>query len=172
MTLKTRHLDSSFSERKFAYEFTTNNNFFSCKQNYYCIVILFLCFVFPFTSKDFVFPLLRWSILLFKLERIKKKEKSQRFYFKNFPKHIVSDGQMKLILKHKCTFIWCSYHFNPPFCVILQYPQSKWEILHRKEKKYSFKLHDFFSRILCRMDIYSKRRVIYQSGSTMNISHT
>ena len=80
MTLETRDLDSSYSKRKFAYEFTTNNNFFSCKQNYYCIVILFLCFVFLFASKDFVFPLLRWSILLFKLERIKKKKKILKIF--------------------------------------------------------------------------------------------
>ena len=26
--------------------------------------------------------------------------------------------------KHKCTFIWCCYHFNTPFCVILQYPNE------------------------------------------------
>ena len=30
------------------------------------------------------------------------------------------------------------------FCVILQYPQSKREILRQKEKQYSVKLHDFF----------------------------
>ena len=28
-----------------------------------------------------------------------------------------------LVLKHKSAFIWCSYHFNTPFCVILRYPQ-------------------------------------------------
>ena len=61
-----------------------------------------------------------------------------------FLRYIVSDGQMKLIVNHKCTFIWCSYHFNTPFCVILQYPQSKREILRQKEKQYSAKLHDFF----------------------------
>ena len=37
----------------------------------------------------------------------------------------------------------------------------KIEILHQKEKQYSVKLHDLFFRILCRMDIYFKRLVIY-----------
>ena len=31
-------------------------------KNYYYVVILFLCYVFPFASEDFVFPLLRWII--------------------------------------------------------------------------------------------------------------
>ena len=64
------------------------------------------------------------------------------------------------------------YHFKTSFCVILQYPQLKIEILHQKEKQYSVKLHDLFFRILCRMDIYFKRRVIYQSRITVNISNT
>ena len=63
---------------------------------------------------------------------------------KDFSKHIVSNEQMELILKYKCTFVWSSYHFNTLFCVILQYPQSKREILRQKEKQYSVKLHDFF----------------------------
>ena len=94
-----------------------------------------------------MFPLLPLRILYFPcyvgesldfiLERILKKIP------KGFSKHIVSDGQMELILKHKCIFIRCSYHFNTPFCVILQYPQSKREILCQKEKQYSVKLHYF-----------------------------
>ena len=47
------------------------------------------------------------------------------------------------ILKHKCVFIWCSYYFNAPFCVIFQYPQSKRENLHQKEKQHSVKLRNF-----------------------------
>ena len=50
-----------------------------------------------------------------------------------------------LRVKHKCIFIWCSYHFNIPFCIILQYLQSKKETLCQKEKQYSVRLHDFFS---------------------------
>ena len=90
---------------------------------------------------------------------------------KDFSKHIVSDGQMELILKHKCTFIWCSYHFNTPFCVILQYPQSEREILCQKQKQYLVKLHDFFFLcILCRT--YFLSLISYQRGITMNISNT
>ena len=57
--------------------------------------------------------------------------------------------------------------------VLLEYPQSKREILCQKEKQYSVKLHDFFFFcILCRMNIYFKRLIIYQSGITMNIRNT
>ena len=63
---------------------------------------------------------------------------------KDFSNYIVSDGQMELIRKHKCTFIWCSYLFNTPCSVILQYPQWKREILCQKEKQCSVKLHDIF----------------------------
>ena len=41
----------------------------------------------------------------------------------------------------------------------------------KKKKKYSVKLHDFF-RILCWMDKYFKRFIVYQSGITMNINNT
>ena len=41
-------------------------------KNYYYIAILFLCYVFPFASAYFVFPLLRWIILDFELEHILK----------------------------------------------------------------------------------------------------
>ena len=72
MTLETRGLDSSNSQRKFVYAFTTNNKIFSCKQNYYYIAILFLCYASLFASKDFACPLLRWIILYFELKRLKK----------------------------------------------------------------------------------------------------
>ena len=45
-------------KRKFVYEFTTNNNFSLVNKNYYCSVTLLFCYVFPFASKVFVFPLL------------------------------------------------------------------------------------------------------------------
>ena len=51
---------------------------------------------------------------------------------------------MELICKHQCTFIWCFYHFDTPFCVILQCPPSKRETLRQKETQHSVKLHDFF----------------------------
>ena len=99
-TWETGDLDSPDSERKLVYEFTAKNNVFFVNSHYYFyIAILFLCYVFPFGSKNFVFPLLSCIILDFELERIFKKS------FKDFSKHIVSDGQMELILKHKCTFI-------------------------------------------------------------------
>ena len=101
--------------------------------------------------------------------KLKKKNKIKKNP-KDFSKHIVSHGQMELILKRKCTFIWCSYHLNTPFCVILQYPQSKGEILSQKEKQYYVKLHDVFC-ILYRMDIFFKRLMIYQSGITMNMKN-
>ena len=75
--------------------------------------------------------------------------------------------KLQIVFKSSCfwwtngTFIWCSYHFNTPYCVNLHYPQSKREILFQKEKQYSAKLHDFF-HILCRMDLYFKRLMIYQ----------
>ena len=163
LALETRDLDSSYNQRKFVYEFTTNNNFFFYKQKLllYCYIDPMLCF--PFASKDFVCPLLRWITLDLELQRIKKN-------IKDFSKHIVSDGQMELCPKYKCIFIWCSYHFNTPFCVMLQYPQSRTEILCQKEKQYSVKLHDFF-HILCRMDTFFKRLIIYESGITINVSN-
>ena len=100
----------------------------------YYILLLFLCYVFPFAYKNFLFPMLRWSTLDYV---------EVPWIPKDFSKYIVSDGQMELILKHKRTFIWCSYHLTQ-FCVILQYPQSKSEIWHQKEKPYSVKLHYFF----------------------------
>ena len=92
--------------------------------------------------------------------------KLERIFPKDFSTYIVSDGQMKLILKHKCTFIWC---FNTPFCVILQYPQSK-KNLRQKEKQYSFKLHDYCSYFMS--DGHFNRLIICQNGITMNISNT
>ena len=48
LTLETRKPDPSYSQRKCAYEFTTNNIFFFCKQKLllYCYIIPVLCFPF------------------------------------------------------------------------------------------------------------------------------
>ena len=46
-----------------------------------------------------------------------------------FLRYIVSHGQMKLIVNHKCTFIWCSYHFIHRFVLFFS-------ILNQKEKFY------------------------------------
>ena len=100
-----------------------------------------------------MFPLLSLRVSYFpchvevsldsKLERIFSKKKKKKEVPEDFSKHIVSNGQIQLILNHKYTFTLCSYHFNTPFSVILQYPQSKNKILCQKEKRYSVKLHDF-----------------------------
>ena len=108
---------------------------------YFYIVILFLCYVFPFGSKNFVFPLLSCIILDFELERIFKKS------FKDFSKHIVSDGQMELILKHKCTFIWCSYYFknNTILCYSSISLVKKRNFLSKRKKKLSQAVWFFFT---------------------------
>ena len=62
------------------------------------------------------------------------------------------------------------YHFNTPFCVIFSILSQK-EKFYFKRKTILVKLRDFFC-ILCWMDIYSKRLVLYQSGISMNISNT
>ena len=50
------------------------------------------------------------------------------------------------ILKHKCDFFfWFSYHFNTPFCVILQYPQSKREIYVKRKNNTQSSCMIFFS---------------------------
>ena len=102
----------------------------------YCYIII--CNVSLLPLKILYFPCYVELSLDFKLERILKKNNP-----KDLSKHIVLDEEMELILKHKCTFGRCSYHFNTPFCVTLEYPQSKREILCQKEKQYSVKLHDF-----------------------------
>ena len=56
-------------------------------------------------------------------------------------------------------------------CVIIQYPQSKREILCQNEEQYSVELHDFFSYFMSYEHIF-KRFIIYQSGITMNIRNT
>ena len=50
--------------------------------------------------KILYFPCYVEKSLDFKSKRIKKKKIS-----KDFLKHLVSDGQMELFVKHKCTFI-------------------------------------------------------------------
>ena len=66
--LEARDLYFSYSQVKFVYEFTIVS--FLVLKNYYRTVMLFQCYVFPFTFKDFVFPLLVEVFLHSKLERI------------------------------------------------------------------------------------------------------
>ena len=159
MTLETRDLGSFYSQRKFVYEFTTNNNFFSCKQK--LLLYCYICYVFPFSSKDFVCPLLRWIILDFELERIKKNPKESL-------KHNVLDGQMELILKHKCTFIWCSYHFK--YTILCYYSVSSVKKKNYMSKgKTMLSQAAWFFHILCRMGIFLKRFTIHESGIIINM---
>ena len=104
----------------------------------YCYIIPVLCFLFCYQRFCISLATLKNPWIL-NQNALKKKKIS-----KDFLKHLVSDGQMELFVKHKCTFIWCSYHFNTPYCLNLHYPQSKREILCQKEKQYSVNLHDFF----------------------------
>ena len=137
--MKTRDLDL-LTDKEHLH--ITKNNFFSCKQKLlsYCCIIPVLCFPFCVWGFCIFLATLKYPWIL---------NKNVFFIFCIFliprylSKHIVSDWQMELIVKHKCTFIWCPYHFNTPFCAILQYPQSKREILCQKEKQISVKLHDF-----------------------------
>ena len=62
-----------------------------------------MCYGFAFASKDKNYiATFKYSWFLSELKRIFSKNKKDP---EDFSKHIVSDGQMKLILKHKCTFI-------------------------------------------------------------------
>ena len=122
--METKDLDSAYSQIKFLYEFTMNNSF-SSKQRLLlcCYIISVLCF--PFCLEGFCVFLatLKYPWIL-------------NFFFlisKDFSKHIVSDGQMELILKHNYTFIWCSYYFKRPFCVILQYLHSNREFFFERK---------------------------------------
>ena len=83
----------------------------------------------------------------------------------------LSSQHNSLILKHKCAFISCFYYFNTAFCVILLSSVKK-KSLSQKQKTILSQTEWFSFRILCRMDIYFKRIVIYQSGITKNISNT
>ena len=165
--METRDPDSSCNQRKLVSELTTSIIFSFVHKNYCYIVILFLCHVFPFASKDFVFPLLLWSILGFKLERTFLKKKNP----KDFWKYFVSDGQMEFSPKHNCTFIWCSYQFNTRFCVILQLSLVKKRNFMSKGKTILQSSCIIFFRILCRMDIFFKMLIIYQNAITMKISN-
>ena len=63
-----------------------------------------------------------------------------KWYQNEYEQHIICYCPIKKRCKNEynckneyIAFIWSSYHFNTPFCVILQYPQSKREILRQKE---------------------------------------
>ena len=96
-----------------------------------------------------------------------KKQKQSRRFFKAY-----CPGWTNVTYSKAQMYVyWCSSHFNTPFCVILQYPQSK-KCFMWKRKTILSQAAWFSFRILCRLDIYFKRLIIYQSGITMNISNT
>ena len=107
---------------------------------YYYTVILFLCHVFSFAFWGFVFPLLHWSIPEFWIRTYFFKIKNFRRIFTAF-----CVGWTNLIYSLTQMYFYLMFlHFNTPFFIILQYHQSKREILSQKKKQYSVNLHDFF----------------------------
>ena len=74
-----------------------NHNFISCKQKLLCYYIIpVLCFL------DFLYGFYI-SVATLKYPPALPPKKKQPL--KHFSKHLVSDGQIVLVLKHKCTFI-------------------------------------------------------------------
>ena len=136
-------------------------------KNYYYIVLLFLCYVFPFISKDFVFPLLRWSILDFELERIKKKIKN----LKIFQRLLCRMDKWNLFLSANVLLFdvltILIHHFVLFFSILSQ--KEKFYVKRRNNTQSSCMI---FFCILSRMDIFFKRLIIYQSGITVNITNT
>ena len=63
-------------------------------KNHYYIVILFLCYICPFVSKDFVLRCYVQVSWIFNQDVFKKNSK-------DFSKHIVFDEHMELVLKYK-----------------------------------------------------------------------
>ena len=93
------------------------------KIYYFHIVILFLCYVFPFASKDFAFPLLLLIILDFELERI----------FTKIPKIF----QSILCLMDKWDlFLSTNVLLFDVFTVLIHYFVLFFSILSQKEKFY------------------------------------
>ena len=64
--------------------------------------------------------------------------------------------------------IFLIHHFVLFFSILYQNEKT---YVKRFLRQYSFKLHDFFC-ILCGMDIFLKKLIIYQSGITTKISNT
>ena len=116
---------------------------------------------FPFASKDFVFPFLRWILLDFELECI----------FKKTSKIIQS---VLCRMNKRDLFLSTNVLFFDALTILIHHSVLFFSILSQKEKfsvkrkkEFSVKLHDFFFHILCRMDIYFRRLIVYQSRITM-----
>ena len=128
-TLETKELDFSYSERNFAYEFTTNNDYFACKQK-----LLLYCYIIPWSC--FPFCLLQFCISLATLKY--PWIQNQNVFFQN--KKFRKDSQSILCCMDKCniffnTNVLCLkfLHLNTLFCIILQYYQSTRKNLCQKK---------------------------------------
>ena len=105
---------------------------------FHYIVMLFLCYVFPFASKDFVFPFLRWILLDFELECI----------FKKTSKIIQS---VLCRMNKRDLFLSTNVLFFDAVTILIHHSVLFFSILSQKEKfsvkrkkEFSVKLHDFF----------------------------
>ena len=126
------------------------------KNYFFYLVILFVCYVFPLASKGFVFPLLRWIILDFELERI----------FKKIPKIF----QSILCRMDKWNlFLSTIILLFDVLTILMQHFVLLFSILIKKR---NFRSKGNNSQSSCMMDIYFKRLIIYQSGITINMSNT
>ena len=143
---------------------------------FHYIVMLFLCYVFPFASKDFVFPLLHWSIRGFKLERIYKK-KSQRFFI--------------LCRMEKLDLLWGTNvllfdvltisigHFVLFFSILSQKKKKKFYLKKKNNTQSSCLIFFFIFYVLIFFFIFYvgwtyillEGLIIYQNGIAMNISN-
>ena len=135
-------------------------------KNYYYIAILFLCYVFPFASAYFVFPLLRWIILDFELEHILKQ------ISKIFQSILCRIDKWNLFLSTNVLLFdvlnILILHFVLFFSILSQ--KEKFYVKRKSNSRSSCMI--FFFHILCRMDIFFKRLIINQSDITMNMSNT
>ena len=109
-------------------------------KSYYYIVKLFLCYVFTIASKDFVFPLLHWSILDFKLERILRK-KNPKYFSK---KIVCRMDKWNLFLRTNVLLLFAVLNLLIHRFVLFFSILSQKEKFFVKRKNYLVKLHYFF----------------------------
>ena len=148
LTLETR--DSPLIVKENLYMNLLQTIIFSLvNKNYYYIVILFLCSVFHFTCNNFVFPLLRWSILDFNLKRIKEKIP------KIFQSILCRIDKWNVFLSTNIilfdVLIILIHHFVLFFSIL-----SQKEKLYVKRKSNIQSSYLIFFRVLCRMGIFFK----------------
>ena len=138
-------------------------------KNYY-IVIIFLSYVSPFAYKSFLFPLLRWSIpeLDSNLERIFSKTKKKKF-LKIIQNILCQMVKYNLFLSTNVLLFDVLTILIHHFMLFFSSLSQKKEFYFKRKNNTKSSCMIFFLRILCRMDIYFKRLIIYQMGITMNI---